>query len=234
MPGVGEKLKAAREARKMSVDDVAAATRIRTDYIRAMDDGQFHRLPASIYARGFVKIYAECVGLDAVELLKLLRFDAAPPREPRIVSRRPTPVPVKPPVAPPARAALVDAPRQRHWRPDLFRKIRAGLSRCWPAQAIRLRIQGAQALWLRLFALGCTAILRRSVWLRRIVAALPAPVVRKQTLLVAGVVLLVLAAGLTWYYSAQNIPALTSAMRWVQEPPDAYLDGDVAPQAFAR
>ena len=57
MPTVAEQLRAAREAKKLSVQQVADATKIRTDHIRALEDGNFNVFSAPIYIRGSVKNY---------------------------------------------------------------------------------------------------------------------------------------------------------------------------------
>jgi cytoskeletal protein RodZ len=58
MPTVAEQLRAAREAKKLTVQQVADATKIRTDHIRALEEGNFSAFSAPIYIRGSVKNYA--------------------------------------------------------------------------------------------------------------------------------------------------------------------------------
>ena len=62
--GVGAQLRAAREARGLSVENMAEATRISARHIEHMDAGEFDQLPGRIYAIGFAKTYAKQVGLD--------------------------------------------------------------------------------------------------------------------------------------------------------------------------
>jgi len=81
METIGNKLKAAREKQKMTVSDVAKTIRAKTDYVAAIEKDEFHKLIAPVYARGFIKLYAQCVRLDAVPLLR--QFDAADNREER-------------------------------------------------------------------------------------------------------------------------------------------------------
>ena len=69
MPTVAEQLRASREARKLTIEQVADATKIRTDHIRALEDGNFERFPAQIYIRGSVKNYAAMLQLDVPQLL---------------------------------------------------------------------------------------------------------------------------------------------------------------------
>ena len=69
METIGNKLKAAREKRKLSRADVAKAVRISTQYVEAIENNEFHKLIAPIYAKGFIKLYAQCVQLDPAPLM---------------------------------------------------------------------------------------------------------------------------------------------------------------------
>jgi cytoskeletal protein RodZ len=87
MPTVAEQLRAAREARKLTVQQVADATKIRTDHIRALEDGNFNVFSAPIYIRGSVKNYAMMLRLDVpqitaaleAELKGTVKFSEPPP-----------------------------------------------------------------------------------------------------------------------------------------------------------
>jgi cytoskeletal protein RodZ len=72
MPTVAEQLRAAREARSLTVEQVADATKIRTDHLRALEDGNFNVFSAPIYIRGSVKNYAGLLKLDCASLLAAL------------------------------------------------------------------------------------------------------------------------------------------------------------------
>ncbi len=69
MPTVAEQLREAREAKHLTVQQVADATKIRTDHIRALEEGDFNRFPAPIYIRGSVKNYAMMLKLDLTKIL---------------------------------------------------------------------------------------------------------------------------------------------------------------------
>ena len=69
MPTVAEQLRAARETKRLTVQQVADATKIRTDHIRALEEGDFNRFPAPIYIRGSVKNYAMMLKLDMPKIL---------------------------------------------------------------------------------------------------------------------------------------------------------------------
>nr|WP_166179803.1 helix-turn-helix domain-containing protein [Altererythrobacter segetis] len=63
-PGVGEQLRAAREAKDLTLEQVAAETRIPQRHLMAMEEGDFAKLPGRTYAVGFARTYAKTVGLD--------------------------------------------------------------------------------------------------------------------------------------------------------------------------
>lgn len=69
MPTVAEQLRAAREAKKLTVEQVAELTKIRTDHIRALEEGDFNRFPAPIYIRGSVKNYATLLKMNVPQVL---------------------------------------------------------------------------------------------------------------------------------------------------------------------
>jgi cytoskeletal protein RodZ len=72
MSTVGEQLRTARAARKLTIEQVADTTKIRTDHVRALEDGQYTAFSATVYIRGSVKIYAKFLKLDEIALLATL------------------------------------------------------------------------------------------------------------------------------------------------------------------
>lgn len=56
----------------MSLEDVQEQTKIRLRYLEAIERGDYTALPGPVYTRGFVKSFAECVGLDGAEVVKQL------------------------------------------------------------------------------------------------------------------------------------------------------------------
>lgn len=70
---VGEKLKEERKRKGLSLEMVAKATKIRITFLQAIEDGKYSKLPGSNYAHGFVKNYAEYLGLPVKEYLALFR-----------------------------------------------------------------------------------------------------------------------------------------------------------------
>jgi cytoskeletal protein RodZ len=64
MSNLGASFKKAREAKGISLDRIAAETRISTRFLLAIENEDFASLPGGIFNRGFVRAYAERVGLD--------------------------------------------------------------------------------------------------------------------------------------------------------------------------
>ena len=71
----GEKLRAAREAKKLSLEDIANQTRIPLRHLQSLEESDWSRLPAPTYTIGFAKSYASAVGLDRNEIADDLRAD---------------------------------------------------------------------------------------------------------------------------------------------------------------
>jgi hypothetical protein len=67
--GFGEELRKARLARKETCSEVAAATRMKVQVVEDLEDGRLERIAAPIYVKGFIRMYAEHVGLDPQPLV---------------------------------------------------------------------------------------------------------------------------------------------------------------------
>lgn len=77
MSSVAEQLRAAREAQNLTVYQVAEITKIRTDHIRALDEGNFDVFPAPVYIRGSVRSYATALKLDVAKIMETLQSELA-------------------------------------------------------------------------------------------------------------------------------------------------------------
>ena len=75
MSTVAEQLRAGREARKLTIPQVAEVTKIRTDHIRALEEGNFNVFSAPIYIRGSVKNYATLLKLDVSQVMAVLNAE---------------------------------------------------------------------------------------------------------------------------------------------------------------
>lgn len=78
-------LKEAREARGIGLDTVQAATKIPMDALKAIEEGYTVRSLSPFYLKGFMKMYAQYLGLDIREVIE----DYAPEKLPRKVSQKP-------------------------------------------------------------------------------------------------------------------------------------------------
>jgi cytoskeletal protein RodZ len=72
---VGERLRAAREDKGLSLDEVAAQTRIPRRHLESLEGADWEKLPAPTYTIGFAKSYASAVGLDRAEIGDQLRAE---------------------------------------------------------------------------------------------------------------------------------------------------------------
>src|SRR6185369_6486084 len=93
-PAVGRLLRDQREARGLSLEDVAKLLRIRRPYLEAIEQGRFDQLPGAAYIPAFLRAYANHVGLDAEKVVTAYQLSG--------------PVPIERPVALPADFPLVE------------------------------------------------------------------------------------------------------------------------------
>lgn len=76
-PPVGVQLREARAARGEELSEVAGVLRIREAHLRAIEESDYAALPGPTYASGFIRAYANHLGLDAAMLLDRFRQEAA-------------------------------------------------------------------------------------------------------------------------------------------------------------
>jgi cytoskeletal protein RodZ len=77
MPTVAEQLRQAREAQNLTVYQVAETTKIKTDHIRALDEGNYDVFCAPVYIRGFVRTYATVLKLSVPQVMAVLEQELA-------------------------------------------------------------------------------------------------------------------------------------------------------------
>jgi cytoskeleton protein RodZ len=91
---IGAILREARNRRKVDLEEVEAATRIRARYLRAIENEEWDVLPGGVYTRGFIRTYASFLGLDGERLAEDYRNSVEGGTEGRAAgSEPPTPVP---------------------------------------------------------------------------------------------------------------------------------------------
>ncbi|MBN2469338.1 MAG: helix-turn-helix domain-containing protein, partial [Anaerolineae bacterium] len=116
---LGQQLRAAREARELTIEDVEQALRIRKRFLEAFETGAYEDLPGAVQARGFLRNYARYLRLDEDAILadydsiqQALPIERRTPQGP--ASTTATQLPVVPP-APPDQGPVGGAAR-RHSR----------------------------------------------------------------------------------------------------------------------
>lgn len=70
---VGNLLRQTRQEKSISLEDASSHTFIKKHYLQALEEGNFGELPSAIQVRGFLKSYADYLGLDGDELLNSLK-----------------------------------------------------------------------------------------------------------------------------------------------------------------
>lgn len=71
--GIGEVLRTAREEQGRTLEEASRDTRVRTDYLRALEDEHFGSFGGDVYAKGFLSTYARYLKLDPGPLLERYR-----------------------------------------------------------------------------------------------------------------------------------------------------------------
>ena len=77
---IGQKLRSSREEKRLSLEQASAATRVRLHYLEALEGDDLSAIPSTAQARGFLRIYADFLGLNADEFVPVAR-----PSEPQPV-----------------------------------------------------------------------------------------------------------------------------------------------------
>ncbi len=68
LPGIGAKLRQVREELEITLDEVAAYTKIRYGLLHALEEGKVEQLPEPVYVQGFIRRYGDALGLDGAAL----------------------------------------------------------------------------------------------------------------------------------------------------------------------
>jgi cytoskeleton protein RodZ len=72
-PGIGDILKAEREKIGLSHDQVAQITKLRRHYVEALENEEWDNLPAPVFVKGFIRSYAQALGLDETKIFDLYK-----------------------------------------------------------------------------------------------------------------------------------------------------------------
>src|SRR5919109_2834864 len=75
MESIGEFFRHVRETKGLTLDEVASKTRIHPDFLTALEEGNYTKLPDQVFAKGFVRSYARSLGLDEEDAMR--RFEGS-------------------------------------------------------------------------------------------------------------------------------------------------------------
>ena len=84
MGAFGERLRREREMRGISLEEIAAATKIGTRNLKALEDENFKILPGGIFNKGFVRAYARFLGISEEQAVADYLAACGEPEEPEI------------------------------------------------------------------------------------------------------------------------------------------------------
>src|SRR5437764_7308118 len=79
MSSIGESLRRERRRRNLELDQISHELRISSRFLEAIEEEQFEKLPAGVFAKSFVRQYARYLGLDEEELVSELQRALEPP-----------------------------------------------------------------------------------------------------------------------------------------------------------
>lgn len=234
MESIGQILKTARERRQMSVSDVAAVTKMKITFVEAIEADNLSVFVAPVYARGFIKLYAESVCVDHLYLLKQINLSEARAQPPLAVHKV-----LAPPKAARAHAEMINPESESESagiRPkEGAAQSTAALHAEAPARAPISRPPLSRPAPLpagRWPTPDWTFITRaRWPWFKKrnfafLQIKLPL-VVWRQVFMLAGLALLIIAAALAWEWSNRVMPSMTDACRWAADPPAPYLTMEI-------
>ncbi|MFE0503771.1 RodZ domain-containing protein [Peribacillus butanolivorans] len=95
---LGNRLKEAREAKGLSLEDLQELTKIQKRYLIGIEEGNYSMMPGKFYVRAFIKQYCEAVGLDSEEIFEQYKSevpsvysDELPEQLSRVQSRKTIP-----------------------------------------------------------------------------------------------------------------------------------------------
>jgi cytoskeleton protein RodZ len=129
MASLGQALREEREARNISIEEIASATKIVHRYLEALEADRLDQMPGGFFIRGIIRTYAKSVGLDPEEVLSRYKAAglleaAAPERKifPKLASTaapRPEPAETITPVVPAEPAPAIEPAPKPEAPPDL-------------------------------------------------------------------------------------------------------------------
>lgn len=111
---IGQRLKRTRLSRQVSLEKAAEVTRVRLHYLQALEEDNYSLMSSAAQGRGFLRLYADYLGLDLEAAMNELREGEATDAP----AETPAPAAVTPPAAPPPAPASApdgEAGRRPFW-----------------------------------------------------------------------------------------------------------------------
>ncbi len=78
MENLGKYLQEQREAQRVSIEEMAFRTKIPVRYIQAIEENAFDQIPSQVSAKGFLRSYVQCLGLDDAPVLEAFAQQVIP------------------------------------------------------------------------------------------------------------------------------------------------------------
>ncbi|OGC90849.1 MAG: hypothetical protein A2W25_13020 [candidate division Zixibacteria bacterium RBG_16_53_22] len=88
---LGDKLRTTRESKGLTIDQVAAITKLNPHFIEALEEGRWDLLPGRVYLKSFAKIYAEALGIDIREIYEKIDGPVSDDKGGQGIVAQPTP-----------------------------------------------------------------------------------------------------------------------------------------------
>jgi len=88
---VAEQLRGARQAKKLKLKDVARKLNINYKHLKALEEGEYSKLPTGVYGKNFLREYAIFLGLNYNELIKTFIAEkniSQPPKQKELFSKQ--------------------------------------------------------------------------------------------------------------------------------------------------
>ena len=81
MESLGNDLKLVREQKQLTLEQIAADTRIGAHYLRCLEEARYGDLPGGMYNRAFLRAYCDYLGMDSQAVLERMEAELSPPAE---------------------------------------------------------------------------------------------------------------------------------------------------------
>ena len=93
---IGQRLRTEREEQRLTLEKVFEATRIRVQYLEALEEDDLSLMPSPVQARGYLRNYAEYLGFDVDKMLHEMREQNAQPPTGEVIGPADLPSPLQP------------------------------------------------------------------------------------------------------------------------------------------